>query len=137
MKMINFNTIKRGLIFLSLVLVFILSGSYGFSQCLEKDLVSLNLNNDEELEINLSNFSGNLTSYQLRLYNYETTNDFISVNLTGVQGSNIEFNRNEKKIIIKSIPAGDYLVIFENSACQNIYVGEGFSGFPNSGIRIE
>lgn len=137
MKMMYFNIFNRGLIFLSVLLVFILSSTSGFSQCLEKELVSLKLTSNNELEIDLSSFSGNLTSYQLRIYNYETTNDFISINLSSAQEVNIEINRVEKRIIIKGIPEGDYLVIFENSACQNIYVGEGFSGFPNSGIRIE
>ncbi|WKV10944.1 hypothetical protein [Marivirga harenae] len=132
-----FNTFNRGLTLVSLVLIFMLSGSNGNAQCLEKDLVSLNLNNSGELEIDLSNYSGDLTSYEVRLYNYETTNDFISVNLEEAQGANIEFSRSKKKLILNGIPAGDYLVIFENNACQNIYVGEGFSGFPNSGIRIE
>lgn len=135
--MMYFNIFNRGLIFLSVLLVFILSSTSGFSQCLEKELVSLKLTSNNELEIDLSSFSGNLTSYQLRIYNYETTNDFISINLSSAQEVNIEINRVEKRIIIKGIPEGDYLVIFENSACQNIYVGEGFSGFPNSGIRIE
>ncbi len=101
-----------------------------------KDLVSIELNSDE-LKIDLSKYSGDLTSYKFRLYNYETTNDFISVNLLNTNKSKFEFDINKKQIIINDIPEGEYLVIFENNACDNIYVGEGFTGFPYSGIRIE
>ena len=122
--------------FLTIVLVLIFSSSLSYSQCLSKELVSVELNNDE-LTIDLRNYSGDLKSYKLRIYNYERADDFISVNLFNTNSIDVEFNNNENVIIIKNISEGDYLIIFENSACDNIYVGEGFSGFPNSGIRIE
>lgn len=131
----NFN-LNRGLKILTILFVLILSCSLSYSQCLTKDLVSIELNSDE-LKIDLSKYSGDLTSYKFRLYNYETTNDFISVNLLNTNKSKFEFDINKKQIIINDIPEGEYLVIFEKNACDNIYVGEGFTGFPYSGIRIE
>lgn len=133
--MYNF-IVNRGLKILAIFFVLIFSCSFSYSQCLNKDLVSIELNSDE-LIIDLSKYSGDLTAYKFRLYNYETTNDFISVNLLATNQSKFEFDISKKQIIINDIPEGEYLVIFENNACDNIYVGEGFTGFPYSGIRIE
>jgi len=134
--MISNTIFYKGLKLLTLIVTVAFSCSYGYGQCLEKDLVAVELSNNE-LKIDLSNFSGDLTAYKFRLYNYETTNDYISINLLSANQANLEFNKNEKQVIVKNIPDGEYLVIFENAACENVYVGEGFSGFPYSGIRIE
>ena len=131
----NFN-FKRGLRILTTLSVLVFTCSFSYSQCLKKDLVEIELNSNE-LKIDLSKYSGDITAYKFRLYNYETTTDFISVNLVKSNRSNFEFDISKKQIIINDIPEGEYLVIFENNACDNIYVGEGFTGFPYSGIRIE
>jgi uncharacterized ubiquitin-like protein YukD len=130
------DILNRSLQFLAVVIGLFFSCSFGYSQCLTKDDVSIELDN-KELKMDLSNYSGDLTSYKLRLYNYETINDFISVTLVSVDQPNFEFSQNTKQIVISEIPQGEYLLIFENFACENIYVGEGFTGFPYAGIRIE
>lgn len=128
--------LNKGFKVMAILIVVILSSSFSYSQCISEDLVDIELN-ESELKIDLSKYSGDLTAFKFRLYNYETTNDFISVHLLNVDQPNLKFNKNDKQIIINNIPTGEYLVIFENTACENIYVGEGFTGFPYSGIRIE
>jgi hypothetical protein len=42
-----------------------------------------------------------------------------------------------KKIFISGLPSGDYSVIIDKEGCKQQVIGLGYSGFPNSGIRME
>jgi hypothetical protein len=126
--------IMRTLLIILALSAFGLSKTY--SQCITKDDVKIKVEKNQ-IEIDLSSYFGNLDSYRLRLYNLETEEDYVDTQVNIAQISKYQFNENLNLVKIINVPSGDYLIIFENSGCDKLFIGKGFSGFPFSGLSIE
>jgi len=54
-----------------------------------------------------------------------------------VEGQKLTFDIKSNQLIIKKLLPGDYVIIIENSGCEKQIIGWGYSGLPNSAIRIQ
>jgi hypothetical protein len=53
-----------------------------------------------------------------------------------VQDQKLSFDIKSNELIIKRLLPGDYVIILENDGCEKQIIGWGYSGLPNSAIRI-
>ncbi len=91
-------------------------------------------------EISISTTVGvNFAASRILLYDYDQPayyyDSWHRENITNSNKLDIRINPGE--IEIKNLPAGDYAIIVDRQGCGRAVLGRGFSGFPDSGIKIE
>ena len=55
--------------------------------------------------------------------------------IVDLRGVNVRIGSD--RIEIQGLPAGDFGIVVENQGCPKQVIGSGYSGFPNSAIKID
>ena len=86
-----------------------------------------------------TNLEIDFSSMRILIYDYETANYFYdSWNREDVHfEDSLKLFSTSNSIHVTGLPPGDFSVITEISGCPVKQIGLGFSGFPNSAIKIE
>jgi hypothetical protein len=81
----------------------------------------------------------NLNTLRVMLYNYDAPGYYYdSWNRERVNDvSGLRVMVNPENISVRGLPAGDFSIIIEKEGCKKQVIGLGYSGFPNSAIKIE
>jgi hypothetical protein len=105
--------------------------------------------NPEEIEINVDQSSKQITVYSTRetnfrgmdisLYNMDDGSYYFDSKrrkeVVDVRGLSVSIRNNELEI--KNLIPGDFVIIIENPGCEKQVIGWGYSGLPNSAIRVQ
>lgn len=81
----------------------------------------------------------NFRQMNLSLYNMDDESYYFDSErkkqVVDIKGLSVNI-KNNSLVINKLIP-GDYVIVIENPGCEKQVIGWGYSGLPNSGIRIQ
>lgn len=124
-----------------LTLIFFIPFVSAFAQC--PDI------NPEEVEINVDQASKQIMIYStgdmnfrgmaISLYNMDDGSYYFDSEkkkqVVGVRGLSVNIRNSELEI--KNLIPGDYVIIIENPGCEKQLIGWGYSGLPNSAIRVQ
>ena len=128
---------------LSLILLFVFTIFFShsaYSQCPQISVNSTNIATDNKKgNITISTTADvNFLSVRVMLYNFdEAVYYYDSWNRENIP-NHLKFNIgiNSNSINIKDLPQGDYAIVIEQQGCKKQVLGLGYSGFPNSAIKI-
>ncbi|MFQ3214879.1 MAG: hypothetical protein ACJAT1_001598 [Marivirga sp.] len=133
--MVKFKNKGLLLFFVTVISVAFVNDNY--AQCINKEDVKLVMLDGNGLAVDFSLYKGTYNQMMITLYKYDNAIDYKVITLNQNNTKDVLFDEDSKKVYFQNVPKGDYLIIINNLSCDKIYLGEGFSGFPYSGLRFE
>ena len=130
LKLIAFNVV---------LLIFTISAA--FSQCPGFSSKNTNISVDQSSgTVSISTSSEtDFRSVRILIWNFDDKTYYFDSGHIERTKENISVNVriNSKDLMIKRLPPGDYSVVVEKAGCKLNQIGLGYSGLPDSGIKIE
>jgi len=124
-----------------LTLIFYTSVISAFAQCPEISSDEIEIDVDQgtrridiraDSDINFRRMALSLYNMDDGAYYYDTEK---RKDVVDIRGLSVNVRSNELEV--RNLIPGDFVIIIENNGCAKQVIGWGFSGLPNSGIRIE
>ena len=112
-----------------------------YAQCPEFSLKNTNIDvNEARGNISIStSVNINFSLVRVMLYDFNEAKFYFDSdhreNVTEIRGLNVRIYTN--RIESRGLPAGDFGIVIEKQGCQKQVIGSGYSGFPNSAIKID
>jgi hypothetical protein len=123
------------------LLIFFISSISTRAQCPEVHPEEIEIQVDQSIrQIKIQSVSEiNFRQVGLSLYNMDNGTYYFDSERKKqvVDSKGLSVNIKSNSLVVNKLMPGDYVIIIENPGCEKQVIGWGYSGLPNSGIRIK